>query len=150
MEVIEYLIIVKIFVVLFALLAMYFDLKTYKIPNYLNVCGLIIGVISSAFIGGLNGVLVSGLSILGVFALLFPLFAMRVMGAGDIKLFCAIAACVHKDVIFMIIVCGIITVVWGILCIAVRYIAKTGQGFTRMHLAVPIAMSSLVYMLSGI
>jgi prepilin peptidase CpaA len=69
-----------------------YDLKIRKIPNWLNLSGVILGV-------GLNYFFLRGaglrLALLGLsLALLiyFPLFVVRGMGAGDVKLMAAVGA----------------------------------------------------------
>lgn len=64
------------------------DVRTYKIPNWLTFGGAVFGLLYSAvvpFSGG-DGFLWSlgGLGV-GLFIML-PLYALRVMGAGDVKL----------------------------------------------------------------
>lgn len=68
------------------------DLRIRKIPNWLNLSGVILGV-------GLNTLISQGaglkLSLLGLgLALLvyLPLFAIRAMGAGDAKLMAAVGS----------------------------------------------------------
>jgi prepilin peptidase CpaA len=68
------------------------DLRTRKIPNWLNLSGVILGV-------GLNTLISQGtglkLSLLGFgLALLvyLPLFSIRAMGAGDAKLMAAVGS----------------------------------------------------------
>lgn len=76
--------------ILFALLvtAAIHDVRTYKIPNWLTMGGAAFGLAYSLFVpfpmhGGLLWAL-GGLA-LGL-ALMLPLYAMKVMGAGDVKL----------------------------------------------------------------
>ena len=75
---------------LFALLvlAAVIDYRTYRIPNWLTAAGVVIGLGYSigmplnaphGFIWSLSG-LVTG------FALMLPLYLLRTMGAGDVKL----------------------------------------------------------------
>jgi prepilin peptidase CpaA len=66
------------------------DIKHYKIPNKLNLLFLIAGVLFNL----LNGCISSGLIGIVFPFILFPFFVLRMMGAGDIKLFCAIGAIV--------------------------------------------------------
>jgi len=94
--------------VLFALLviAAIHDVRTYRIPNWLTMGGAAFGLIFSLFVpfpehGGLYWAL-GGLA-LGM-TLMLPLYAMKVMGAGDVKLMAMAGSLlgVH-DVIFAVI-----------------------------------------------
>lgn len=82
--------------------AMWHDIAARRIPNALVLCGLIAGLACNVFLprgsglfmaeggglglwGGVLGVLAGG-------ALLLPLYALRAMGAGDVKLMAAVGA----------------------------------------------------------
>jgi prepilin peptidase CpaA len=69
-----------------------YDLRTRKIPNWLNLSGVILGL-------GLNTLLLHGhgllLAMLGLglsLLVYLPLYAVRGMGAGDVKLMAAIGS----------------------------------------------------------
>jgi prepilin peptidase CpaA len=68
------------------------DLRTRRIPNWLTVPGLCIGIAANAAFGGWHGVLLAlegaGLAL----GLLLPLVQMRALGAGDWKLMGAVGA----------------------------------------------------------
>ena len=68
------------------------DLRTYRIPNYLTFGAALAGLLFQAAFYGWNGV---GSAFLGLalgFFLLFPLYLMRSMGAGDVKALAALGA----------------------------------------------------------
>jgi prepilin peptidase CpaA len=68
------------------------DIRTRRIPNVLTFGGALAGILANLWIGGLNGGAVSLLGwIVGV-ACFFPLFALKGMGAGDLKLLGALGA----------------------------------------------------------
>jgi prepilin peptidase CpaA len=81
-------------VVLFALLAVacVSDLRTRRIPNLLVLIIAVIGVIFSAvtksFAAGLTQ---AGAGLLTGLAIWIPFYALRMLGAGDVKLFAAAA-----------------------------------------------------------
>jgi prepilin peptidase CpaA len=84
--------VLKIALVAVVIAAGAYDLRTRKIPNWLNLSGVVLGF-------GLNALLLHGhgllLAILGLGLSLLvyvPLYAVRGMGAGDVKLMAAIGS----------------------------------------------------------
>jgi prepilin peptidase CpaA len=68
------------------------DLRTRKIPNWLNLSGLILGVGFNISLSASQG-LKTALLGLGLAALIYlPLYLIRAMGAGDVKFMVAIGA----------------------------------------------------------
>ena len=68
------------------------DLRTRRIPNVLTIGAALAGFAFHALSGGWSGAATSaGGWVLGL-ALFFPMFALRGMGAGDVKLLGAIGA----------------------------------------------------------
>ena len=78
--------------VVVALVAVVFDVRTRRIPNFLTFGGAAAAMAYAVFAGGLPalGWAVAGW-VLGA-ALFFPFFALRGMGAGDVKLLAALGA----------------------------------------------------------
>jgi prepilin peptidase CpaA len=75
-----------VLLVLLLLLATAVDLRERRIPNWLVAWGIIIALAFHVFAYEGKGA-VFALSGLGVgMAMLFPMYALRVMGAGDVKL----------------------------------------------------------------
>jgi prepilin peptidase CpaA len=67
------------------------DVRTYRIPNWLTMGGAVLGLLINAFgsqIGLLNALGGLGLGLV----LLLPLWAVRVLGAGDVKLMAMVGA----------------------------------------------------------
>lgn len=64
------------------------DIKNYKIKNSVVlptiILGLICGIVLNLFLDSVYGMLIP--------LILFPLFALKMLGAGDIKALCAIGA----------------------------------------------------------
>jgi prepilin peptidase CpaA len=94
------------------------DARTHRIPNLLTVCGAAAGVALALADAG-SGPTVAG-SLLGGMcglALLLPLYALRAMGAGDVKLMAAVgtflgATGVLHAVLFTFIAGGIAALAW--------------------------------------
>ena len=69
------------------------DLRVRRVPNVLNVLVLVTGVSWSVWqFGMLSGLRSVGFGVLFMTVVWFPMFALRLMGAGDVKLLIASAA----------------------------------------------------------
>ncbi len=79
-------------------MAVIFDLRSYKIPNLLIVIGLMMGISWSFYSGSWNGLLESAAGIVLPIVVLFLLHQLRMLGAGDIKLFSVIGGFVGHPV----------------------------------------------------
>jgi len=78
--------------VLLALIAGYTDLRSRRIPNWLTVPGLLIGIVTNTVLSGWIGLKASLLGALLGLALLLPFVLLRSLGAGDWKLAGALGA----------------------------------------------------------
>ncbi len=92
------------------------DLKTHKIKNKLILVFMILGLVTNLFLYGGKGAVVSSLGIVVPIVLLFFLYAFKMMGAADVKLFGAIGAIMGMkfaliNIIFSILCGGIIAVI---------------------------------------
>ena len=70
------------------------DYSTYKIPNWLTASGIIFGLIYSIFVPfsrNLGFLWALGGLMLG-FLVMLPCYALRIMGAGDVKLMAMVGA----------------------------------------------------------
>ena len=77
---------------LIAAAAVVHDVRTRRIPNYLTFGGAAAALLFGLVRGGLSGgLLASGGWLVGA-AVFFPFFALRGMGAGDVKLMAALGA----------------------------------------------------------
>ena len=80
------------------------DLRTRRIPNWINVSGAFIGFLLHALDGGLHGAVTSlAGAALGV-GIFVGLFAVGGMGAGDVKLFGAVGALVGPQALVLVFV----------------------------------------------
>lgn len=78
------------FLLLLLLLSALADLKTDRIPNGFILLGIIIGIAGSVLSGrGISGILAS---VVLAFLLMYPLYAIGALGAGDVKLFLMIGS----------------------------------------------------------
>jgi prepilin peptidase CpaA len=108
---------VKIAVIALVLVACVPDLRTRRIPNVLTFGAAMAGFVFHTFFEGWSGAQTSALGwLLGV-ALFFPMFALRGMGAGDVKLLGAVGAWLGPAMVFWVAL--ITSVAGGILGLVV-------------------------------
>jgi prepilin peptidase CpaA len=84
------------------------DSATRRIPNALTVASAVAGVLFAAATGGVHGL---GWSVAGWFVgllLFLPLFALRAMGGGDVKLLAAFGAWLGPALVCWVAVYGAI------------------------------------------
>ncbi|HKA18579.1 MAG TPA: prepilin peptidase [Blastocatellia bacterium] len=74
--------------------AAYFDFRWRRIPNWLVAATIVLSLSYHSWSSGLEGFKASGAGLLVGGALLFPLYLLKGMGAGDVKFFAAIGAAV--------------------------------------------------------
>lgn len=67
------------------------DLRARKIPNWLTLTSIPIGLIASGVLGGWQGLVFAFIAMFLALLIYFPLYLLRAMGAGDAKLMAAIA-----------------------------------------------------------
>lgn len=112
----------KIALVLLVLTAAFWDLRWRKIPNWLVLSGLIVGFALNGFLFEWQGVKLAALGLGIAFAVYFPLYLIRAMGAGDVKLMMAIGSLVGWAAwLFIFIFTGVIG---GVIAIAVLLLRR--------------------------
>lgn len=82
----------KLVLIAIVLVAAIYDLRCRRIPNWLNVSGVIVGVGVNTLLFARNGFIEAVLGITFSMAVYVPLYLMRGMGAGDVKLMAAVGA----------------------------------------------------------
>jgi prepilin peptidase CpaA len=75
-----------------AAVACWTDVRTRRIPNWLTFPAALLGVAMATVAHGGQGAIASGLGLLVGLLLFFPLFALKGLGAGDVKLLGALGA----------------------------------------------------------
>lgn len=85
--------------VLLAIIAGATDLRSRRIPNWLTVPGLLIGVAANTFVSGKSGLVSSLIGALVGLGLLLPFVLLRSLGAGDWKLAGALGAFAGREML---------------------------------------------------
>lgn len=128
--------------------AIYTDMKKGIIENRTMLTGLIAGSVWMAFYKGTEGLIDSCKMILIILAMLFLLFLMKGLGAGDVKLFCVLAAFYPENVIEMVVLAFIVAaaIVW--MRMLYRFIQKVPIWISQetMNFSIPIGISTVMVM----
>lgn len=132
------------------------DFKSHRIPNWLSFSGWLLGPLLHLAFAGIPALTDSMLGLLLVLMLTFPLFVVRWMGAGDVKLMTSVGALVGVDhallflasIVITGFVLGVAQLLWrGILpALARRYWAMLGLSLGAgrpVYLAPDYAQSSV-------
>ncbi|NKB99025.1 MAG: hypothetical protein GKR90_11120 [Pseudomonadales bacterium] len=118
---------------LFALLlgtASIFDVMFRIIPNWVCALVALLGISTHVTLSGADGFSEASLGLLLPLALLVPLYAAKVMGAGDVKLIAAVGAFVGFTQVLNCL--GIIVILGGL--VGILHIAMS-----RIHYYFPMA-----------
>ena len=94
----------EVALLLLVLVAAIYDLRYRRIPNWLCAAALILGVALNIGLSQWAGLRQAGLGTALAFAVYFPLFVLRAMGAGDLKLMAAVGAIVGPSNWFAIFI----------------------------------------------
>jgi prepilin peptidase CpaA len=92
---------------LFFIIAIATDLYKQRIPNSLCMMAIFCGFAINGYFAQLNGVLLAAFGFALAFVLLFPVFILRVLGGGDIKLMMGIGALMGPELLAWSLLYGI-------------------------------------------
>lgn len=113
------------FIILSVFLAIvaYYDIRYNRIPNWLNVSGVLVGIIYNLLAHQIDGLLqsVGGLFAGGIIMLILYIF--KALGAGDVKMFAAIGAI--TGVLFTLYSMMYTIIFAGILALIILVFTKT-------------------------
>lgn len=109
--------------VLFSMFINYTDWKAYRIPNKAVLIFSALGMIVNIWLFGLHGA-ISSLIGGAIAAVLFPLFALRMLGAGDIKALMGIGIMLGGTLAAKAVLYSILGA--GMLAFAVLLVRKNG------------------------
>jgi prepilin peptidase CpaA len=109
------------------------DCRTRRIPNKLIIAGLALGTLCSLVDNGLAGGLKSILGAALALAIFFPMFALRLLGAGDVKLMTVVGSFTGASALLSITLYTFI--LGGVLAIAVIvYTAQARKVWDNLRL----------------
>lgn len=131
-------------VVLILSRAVYTDITEEKIENRLMAAGLAMGFTTAYLIGGLNQLAISVRQSVTVLLILFILFAVKGLGAGDIKLLSVLAAFMPENILSVIAAAFLTAAAFIAMRVLVRLCCKRTvykKGET-LHFSVPIAVGT--------
>ena len=128
-----------LFAYVLVLIAVGMDLKCMRISNRLILVGMGMALIQRLISEGISGVLT------GVFQIFFPvivlylLFLIGALGAGDIKLFSVIGGFVNfKILVWCMIYAFIVAAVFSAGKILYCFVRQKKQGWHKMHFSIAI------------
>lgn len=135
----------------FLLAAVFADMASRKIPNRLVLAGMVVGLLVQAFLPGGDGFLSALKGLLFGFGLFLPLYLLRVMGAGDVKLMAMVGCFTGSPAIFGVMLCtllagGVLSLVFSLrmkafrqmlgnvkFMIFMRFMKAAGGGLASTH-----------------
>jgi len=82
--------------------ACWFDVRTRRIPNRLTFPAAALGLVAATVAHGSHGAVSSAAGLLVGVAIFFPLFFLKGLGAGDVKLMGALGAWLGTSLIFRV------------------------------------------------
>lgn len=124
--------------------AVYTDRKEGKIKNRLLLAGFVSGLLFSYLNDGTKGVLDSLRAMGIIFLALFFLFLIKGLGAGDIKLFCVLAAFFPEEAVPIVVASFFAGAVMAVRKMVLRWIRKEVVFIKHetMNFSVPIAVGT--------
>lgn len=98
-----------------------YDIRYRRIPNWLSLTLVVLGLVLNLAVPGTPGIAASLIGV-GVAALIyFPLYLLRAMGAGDVKLMAAVGAVVgFRNWFFVFFFSVVIGAMLGLLALLAR------------------------------
>ncbi len=123
----------KLALILTALAAAYFDLRVRRIPNWISLAGAGLGLLLNTYFESLHGTLIAAGGLLVALCIYVPLYALKGMGAGDVKLMAAIGAIAGPGNWFNIFI--VTALLGGVASLAlILWRRKTSQTLLNMSL----------------
>jgi prepilin peptidase CpaA len=112
---------IRILLSLIVIPAAVVDIKTRRIPNWLSLSGIVLGIALNAFLFETDGLWFSLKGLGLAFAVYFVLYLIHAMGAGDVKLMAAVGAVAGPGYWLLILILTSVTgALAGLLVIAAK------------------------------
>ncbi len=121
------------------------DLLTYRISNDLIVLGLLGGALAALLSGSFSAIASCALGALLPIALLWLLYRIRALGAGDIKLLSVCGSFLGTGGIFRVIVASLFA--GGVL--GLWLLIKKRSIHAKMHFSIAILLGTIYVLLAG-
>jgi prepilin peptidase CpaA len=134
------LVLFRVLVVIVSSAAGLIDLRTRRIPNWLAAAGLAAGFAARYYAEGAPGLLTAGKGLGLAVVIYFPLWLLRGMGAGDVKLMAALGAIAGPAHWFLIFLASSILGAVAALFVAFRYGRVASTLLTTLYLAKELMM----------
>lgn len=132
-------ILLKLVLIVTALAAAYYDLRVRRIPNWINLTGVMLGLSLNTYFEHFHGTLIAAGGLLAALSIYVPLYALKGMGAGDVKLMAAIGAIVGPENWFSIF---IVTALLGGAASMVLVLLRRKMGQTMHNVATIVTQLS--------
>ena len=132
----------------FLSMAVVTDIQCMKISNRLITCGLLYGLLIQIMGNGYRGVLYFVLNITIPVILLYLLFRMRALGAGDIKLFSVTGSFIATEQLMRVIIYSfVIAAVLGVgkvLYLHLGHERIRKEKYTKIHFSIAILLAVIL------
>lgn len=130
---------------LLLLLSVLSDSFTYKIKNIIVLPFLFLGFVTNLLLYRFSGATDSFLGVILPFALLILFYALRMLGAGDIKLFCGIGSIM--GVVFLLNTLAYSFLFGGLLAMAIMLLRHNSkQRFLHLYKYIRVSFFTLSFM----
>lgn len=126
--------------------AIFTDIKKGRIENGLMGAGMTTGFLLAGIRGGRAGLWNSLTMALLILLVLFMLFILKGLGAGDIKLLCVMAVFFPKNAVMIVVGAFFVSALWAVKRMVVRRLRKEPFYIRRetINFSIPVALSTLV------
>ncbi len=112
------------------------DLRERKVRNPIVLAGFAVGVITALTTAGLQGLMIASLSLLTAIVAILPMYLMRVIGGGDVKLFAAVSLFLNWKAVLITLFASLI---WGSV-LGVAQVIMQGKGKAFAHNMMAVAL----------
>lgn len=108
---------------IFLAAALYTDVRQRKLPNWLTLTGMTVGLLYHLVFNGVDGMFFSVLGLLAGGGIFLVLYIFKALGAGDVKLFAAIGSIVGVQYVLYLMMYSVVFA--GIIAIFILLFTRT-------------------------